>query len=50
MLLGNEFLDLGDHLDHVGSGGATNHDLEIVPRQVTVHVDFGVHWFTFLLE
>lgn len=50
VLLGNKFLNLGDHLDHVRGSGATNHDLEVVPCQVTVHVDFSVHWLTLLLE
>lgn len=50
VLLGNKFLNLCNHLDHVRSSGTTNHDLEIIPRQVTMHVNFGVYWFTLLFE
>lgn len=50
MLLGNKFLNLCNHLNHVRGSGATNHDLEITPRQVTVHVDFSVNWLTLLFE
>ena len=50
VLLGDKFLNLCNHLDHVRSSGATNHDLKIIPGQVTMHVDFSVHWLTLLLE
>lgn len=50
VLLRNKFLYLCNHLDHVRSSGTTNHDLEIIPRQVTMHVNFSVYWFTLLFE
>lgn len=50
MLLREKLLNLSHHLDHVWGGGATNHDLKIIPRQVAVHVDFSVHWFTLLFK